>query len=67
MQGGLRMSAKQQSALVATRRTMLANIGFLLAERRRLLPKEEVTLPLSPAFLIRLCGLHNDLHERKCC
>lgn len=41
------MSAKQQSALVATRRTMLANIGFQVAERRSLLPKEEVTLPLS--------------------
>ncbi len=45
VQRGLNLTGKQQKALVTAQRTMLANIGFLLAERRRLGAETQVTKP----------------------
>ncbi len=44
LQEQLKLSPEQRSALAATRRAMLANVGALLAERKQLVARAKVCL-----------------------
>ena len=52
MQERLQLSAQQRDALAMTRRTLLANVGALLAEREQLLAQAQVS------FCCSLLSLH---------